>query len=388
MLLGTFILPLVGAIPIALLGKTPLDYTTSGTVRVAIAAAVLGSIAVAVGLWWFGRKWLLHAALFFVPFVVLYSTFFTSPQGLVGGLVGLLSYWTVQQDVARGGQPLYYYAFLLILVYEFLPALGTLAAALIASKKKLWQSQSGQPFKTFTLAGIPEGNGTPPPVPVAALLVYWSVSSLALFTYAGEKMPWLTIHIALPMILAAAWAFGWMVETVPWGKLAAWNARNYVRGTALTFFGLLALLTARTAFKAAYINYDYPFEFLVYAHGAPYPKALFTQIEELSLRTTGGPDMVVAYDNFVRYPIGGICVVIPTRSILTSILPGTCAMRWSLPPGMIRFRNSTQSWQEITSNPITCACGGRPWTTGVLSGVPLTRNAVQLWQHRQHTARK
>ena len=61
-------------------------------------------------------------------------------------------------------------------------------------------------------------------------------------------------------------------------------------------------MTARTAFKAAYINYDYPFEFLVYAHGAPYPKTLFNEIEELSLRTTGGTDIVVAYDNNVRYP--------------------------------------------------------------------------------------
>ena len=80
-LLGTFVLPLVGAIPIALLGKTPLDYTTPGMLRVVAAAAVLGAIAIAIGLWWFGRKWLLHAALFFVPFVLLYSTFFTKPQG-------------------------------------------------------------------------------------------------------------------------------------------------------------------------------------------------------------------------------------------------------------------------------------------------------------------
>jgi DNA-binding beta-propeller fold protein YncE/uncharacterized membrane protein len=301
-MLVTFVLPLMGAIPIALLGKEPLDYTTPGVVRVAVAAILLGIIAVALGLWWFGRKWLLHAALFFVPFVLLYSTFFTAPEGLVGGLVGLLSYWTVQQDVARGGQPLYYYALLLIPVYEFLPALGTLAAAVIASKKKLWQSQSGQPFTPATIEVTPEGGEVQPPVPVAALLVYWSFSSLAIFTYAGEKMPWLTIHLALPMILAAAWAFGWMIESVPWGRLFAWGARNYKRGVALAFFCLLALLTGRTAFKAAFINYDYPFEFLVYAHAAPYPKELYAEIEELSLRTTGGTDMLVAYDNFVRYP--------------------------------------------------------------------------------------
>jgi sugar lactone lactonase YvrE/4-amino-4-deoxy-L-arabinose transferase-like glycosyltransferase len=302
MLLGTFILPLVGAIPIALLGKTPLDYTSAGMIRVGVAALVLGAIAIAIGLWWFGRKWLLHAALFFIPFVILYTTFFTAPQGLVGGLVGLLSYWTVQQDVARGGQPLYYYAFLLVPVYEFLPALGTLAAAMIASKKKLWLSQSGQPFMRPMPKLASEGKEIQPPVPVAALLVYWSVASLALFTYAGEKMPWLTIHIALPLILSAAWAFGWMIETLPWGRSAAWGIRNYARGAVLAFFCLLVLLTARTAFKAAYINYDYPFEYLVYAHGAPYPKALFNEIEELSLRTTGGTDMVFAYDNFVRYP--------------------------------------------------------------------------------------
>ncbi|HEY5157274.1 MAG TPA: flippase activity-associated protein Agl23 [Anaerolineales bacterium] len=302
MMLGTLVLPLVGAIPIALLGKTPLDYTTPGVLRVGIASGTLSLIAIAVGVWWFGRKWLLHAALFFVPFVILYTTFFTAPQGLVGGLVGLLSYWTVQQDVARGGQPLYYYALLMIPVYEFLPALGTIAAAVIASMKKLWQSQSGQPFTPPQAEILAEGVEAQPPVPVAALLVYWSVSSLALFTYAGEKMPWLTIHIALPMILAAGWAFGWMIETIPWGRLAIWGARNYARGAALAFFSLLAIVTARTAFKAAYINYDYPFEFLVYAHGAPYPKTLFNEIEELSLRTTGGTDMVAAYDNNVRYP--------------------------------------------------------------------------------------
>ena len=107
-----------------LMGYTPLDYTTTGMLRVAGVAAVLGIIGIAVGLWWFGRKWLFHAALFFIPFVLLYSTFFTNPEGIVGGLVGALSYWTEQQAVARGGQPLYYYVLLLIPMYEFLSALG------------------------------------------------------------------------------------------------------------------------------------------------------------------------------------------------------------------------------------------------------------------------
>jgi predicted membrane-bound mannosyltransferase/DNA-binding beta-propeller fold protein YncE len=295
-MLGTFVLPLLSAIPITIAGYTALDYTSIGIVRVAGVASILGVIGIVIGLWWFGRKWLFHAALFFIPFVLLYSTFFTNPQGIVGGLVGALSYWTEQQAVARGDQPLYYYILLLIPMYEFLPALGTVAAAWIASRMHLWQSQADQPF-TRPLAGSDQ-----PPVPVAGLLVFWSMSSLAVFTYAGEKMPWLTIHISLPMILSTAWAVGWLVETVPWGRLAAWGFRKYARVTILILLGLLAVQTGRDAFRAAFINYDYATEYLVYAHGTPDPKALFSQIEDLSIRTTGTADMVVAYDNQVRYP--------------------------------------------------------------------------------------
>jgi uncharacterized protein (TIGR03663 family) len=295
-MLATFILPLLSAIPITIAGYTALDYTSAGILRVAGVAAVLGAIGIALGLWWFGRKWLFHAALFFVPFIVLYSTFFTNPQGIIGGLVGALSYWTEQQAVARGGQPLYYYVLLLIPMYEFLPALGTIVAAWIASRTGLWQSQSGQPFLR------PQLGSDQPPVPIAALLVFWSVSSLAVFSYAGEKMPWLTIHITLPLILASAWAIGWLVETISWSKVAAWGFRNYTRLALFVLLGLLALQTGRDAFRAAYITFDDATEYLVYAHGAPDPKALFGQIEELSVRTTGTTDMVVAYDNQVRYP--------------------------------------------------------------------------------------
>jgi uncharacterized protein (TIGR03663 family) len=296
-LLITFLLPLLCALPIQLLGYTALDYTSTGVLRVVIAGGILGAISVAVGLAWFRRKWLYHAAVFFIPFILLYTTFFTNPQGIVGGMVGALSYWIEQQAVQRGSQPLYYYAFLMIPMYEFLPALGAVLAAGIAGFRHLWQSLPGLPFTR------PEPESTEHPVPVAALLVFWSVSSLAVFSYAGEKMPWLTIHIALPMILASGWAIGWLVETVPWGKVVNWSARNYARIVALVIFGLLGILTSRDAFRAAYLNYDDPTEYLVYAHGAPAPKDLLNQIVEMSIRTTGtATDMVVAYDNQVRYP--------------------------------------------------------------------------------------
>ncbi len=146
MLLGTFILPLLGAIPIISFGKTALDYSTAGIVRVVLVSVGLTAIGVAIGLLWFGRKWLLHAALFFIPFIMFYSTFFTNMQGLMGGLVGALSYWLNANATNRVYQPYFYYAIIELPMYEFLPVLGTVAAVVIAIVKKLWQSQSGAPF--------------------------------------------------------------------------------------------------------------------------------------------------------------------------------------------------------------------------------------------------
>jgi len=297
MLLGTLILPLLAALPDKLAGFDPLDYSTTGIEHSLAFILPLMLLAVVLGLWWRGREWFLYAVLFYFPIVVLYSTIFTNPLGLAGGFMGSLGYWMNQQVVNRGSQPLYYYAFIQIPIYEFLPAIGTLTVIGIAISRRLWQSESGQPFTRRKSA-----EGESRLVPTAALTVYWSVSSLLAFTVAGEKMPWLTINIAMPMILAAGWAVGWLAETVPWGKVKEWAGRQYRRAIALAFFGLLALVTARAAWRAAYINYDNPFEFLVYAHGTPDPKLLFNEITELSRRTTGGLDMVVAYDNMVRYP--------------------------------------------------------------------------------------
>ncbi len=297
MLLGTLILPLLGALPLKLIGLDPLDYSRAGIYHALEAILPLVVLAVLLGLWWKGWEWLLYVALFYVPFAVLYTTFFTNPVGLAGGFMGALGYWMEQQPVDRGTQPLYYYALVQVPIYEFLPAVGTIAAALIALFKKLWQSEPGSPFVPGKTVDAETQR-----VPTAALLVYWSVSSLVVFSLAGERMPWLTVNIALPMILASGWAVGWLVETVPWGKINTWTRQNVGRAVVLAFLSLLAVITVRTAYRAAYINYDYPLEYLVYAHIPADPKTLYNEIVDLSRRTTGELNMVVAYDNKVRYP--------------------------------------------------------------------------------------
>jgi hypothetical protein len=48
------------------------------------------------------------------------------------------------------------------------------------------------------------------------LLIFWAITSLLAYTIAGEKMPWLTVHITLPMILLSGWAIGYLIDTTDW----------------------------------------------------------------------------------------------------------------------------------------------------------------------------
>jgi DNA-binding beta-propeller fold protein YncE len=70
----------------------------------------------------------------------------------------------------------------------------------------------------------------------------------------------------------------------------------FVNFFVLTLFGLLLVQTIRTSFRANYVLYDDAMEYLVYAHGATGIKDVMAQVEEISKRTAGGLNAIVAYD--------------------------------------------------------------------------------------------
>ncbi len=201
--------------------------------------------------------------------------------------------------------------------------------------------------------------------PFLALVGYWAILITLALTLAGEKMPWLTTHLTLPMILLTGWLGGQLVEGVrreslragwlvlfltPVGVVAlahvllgAWGDRPPFTGrtsdmlTATgTWFGalliaggvawwlwrvarrvgvgqagrlvalsallVLALLTARVAYLATYINADYPTEFLVYAHAGPAVKTVMAEVDRIATITNEGYDMRVAFDDESSWP--------------------------------------------------------------------------------------
>ena len=234
----SLMLPLLAAFPIYVNGWNPLDYASIGMVHTSIYL-VLTTIPAAFLGYYFGLKnWIKYAAVFFGIFIVLYTTFFTNGAGFFTGIVGGLGYWLSQQGVQRGSQPWYYYGLITIPIYEFLAALGTILALYFAARYRKWWTFGGysparQPDEVGAERETQEKapatpikteptTGTDPlaiKVPVILLLLYWSLTSLVAFSVAGEKMPWLTIYIAQPMLLAAGWGLGYLVDSTNWEKI-------------------------------------------------------------------------------------------------------------------------------------------------------------------------
>ncbi|NWF68207.1 MAG: TIGR03663 family protein [Chloroflexi bacterium] len=203
-------------------------------------------------------------------------------------------------------------------------------------------------------------------LPFLLFVSWWAIFNAIAYTLAGEKMPWLGTHLTTPLILLSGWFFGMVFEKVDLGKFLhqgwmyllafpllfvvvfnlitpffssarpfmglsqldlqqtfSWLAGLLLLGLTLGFvwwlamrtgwahlralfgvavFGVLALITFRSAWISSFINYDYALEPLVYAHSAPAVKTVLDQIEELSFRTTDGMGMLFAYDDLVSWP--------------------------------------------------------------------------------------
>ena len=185
-------------------------------------------ISVIIGLIWNKDFWWKTALLFWVPYTIFYTTVFTNSNGFFTGTIGSLGYWIVQQDVQRGSQPWYYYVLVQIPVYEFLPALGLILALIIGLRRRPAPSRIEEDVvdpneEIFDLVEVEEKD-----IAVSeeknfsntfSLLLWWSIISIISFSVAGERMPWLTYHMALPMILITGWALGHIIDTTDWEKL-------------------------------------------------------------------------------------------------------------------------------------------------------------------------
>ncbi len=244
--------------------------------------AFFAAAAIAIGLWWGGRRWLKLAGLFAAITLLLFTTFFTNPGGVATGLIGSLGYWLSQQGVDRGSQPFYYFLIVFPL-YEYLSIFGGLAGVLFYLTHKRRLSEESRLYVPF--------------------VGWWAAGMVAGLTLAGEKMPWHSTHLTVPFILLAGWWIGQLIQGHSSQTIEEPRRVSPVRIFSLAVVGLLALLTARTAYLANYVNYDLASEFIDYARGAPGGTWIEEDLATLGQALGAGNELKVAYGQSVAWPM-------------------------------------------------------------------------------------
>ncbi len=118
---------------------------------------------------------------------------------------------------------------------------------------------------------------------LAAFFVWWTVVSFLAYSYAGEKVPWLAVHIAFPMILSAA-----VLGTSLRGPASPTDHVG-LRLIARSVLAAAFLATLAIAMRLCFINSANPAERHVFTHTTRDYKAMVADVHDMVARTNSGP---------------------------------------------------------------------------------------------------
>lgn len=242
-------------------------------------------------------------------FLVLFTVLFTNIRGGIGdGIWQGLYYWLQQQQVARGGQPWYYYL-MLIPLYE-------------------------QIGVVFGIVGVIRC--LVQPTRFRLFLVYWCVGNVVIYSWAAEKMPWLMIHMTMPMMILAAiglepaivtlynWAKQKFMERnaqsktqvvasgiegavpfLPTPRLKKTGVLTGVTAVASVVFAVLLLLpTVHNMYEVSYVHAaDGPHEMMVYVQTTTDVNKVMAKVDTLDQKLYGGRhELPIGLANTATWP--------------------------------------------------------------------------------------
>ena len=231
------------------------------------AWAPAGPIAAGVGALPRHTPHLIYGLLVFALIVLLFFTsFFTNLTGFHDAFVESVRYWLDVHESERVNQPWFYYP-MFLLVYEPLSLL----------------------LGAFALIRVGVARN---PLPV--MLAVWAVIGAAVYSLAGEKAPWLVLHVLWPFTLLASWYVGQFVE----------SHRALVPRLAMAVIVVgLSAWTVRYALPTVYERGDVPVDFVIYVQSSPDVREAVDVIEEAGRRSGDGLNIRAVVDNDFAWPL-------------------------------------------------------------------------------------
>ncbi len=234
--------------------------------------------------------WVLALVVAGFLFVVIFSQFFqqfegpgvvTAPHGAIrNGLTAGFEYWLGEQATVRGDSRWQYYLVLLF-AYEWMALCFALVGVFQVVRKPNLFGQT---------------------------VVWWACASLIVYSWAGERMPWLMVHVLLPIMILA----GIGIQSI-------WNQRRRKIPTiclgSLIVFGLI--YACATSVYSSYLRGGEPQELFVQA-GQATPEVIewAEQLEALDRLSFAHFDrhLEVKIDSDVYWPYGWYLRDFPTSS--------------------------------------------------------------------------
>ncbi|MDQ2715058.1 MAG: glycosyltransferase family 39 protein, partial [Chloroflexota bacterium] len=315
--------------------------------------------------------WFLAFILGWTIFCVLFTALFTQIRSGIGsGIWQGLYYWLEQQQIARGDEPWYYYL-LLIPLYEQVGVVFGMAGIV----RCLWKPNA---FRLF--------------------LVYWFLGDCFLYSWAGEKMPWLMIFMTMPLLLLAAIALEPCImacfhfskerllsatqrtlareqEALP--PTPHSHSRIGIGKVALGAFGvimaiLLLLPTLQNMDEVSYVDpADGPHEMMIYVQTTPDVNTVMDRINAVNQKDFGGSyQMRIGVTSDATWPFAwylrdypNLCLDYPTGCPSWENVPviisagGDAAGNTS---NYTAHQYVLRSWWDQGYKPQACAPGQKP----------------------------
>ncbi len=100
-----------------------------------------------------------------------------------------------------------------------------------------------------------------------AFLNYWTFASLAIYSYAGEKAPWLTLHVAFPAVLLCGGLLSQRFTEMAAAFRLSWRLPLARRVVAASFL-LLLLYQTRLAYFVSHVTAGKPTDLLSQVHNS------------------------------------------------------------------------------------------------------------------------